>query len=144
MEALDLTKAPPRAPRARLADLDLIMAARTVDKVRATLPGGNLGSYNIPGFSTQMFEALGITEDDFRDAVIHASSDTDVAAWLRKRVTPEKVAAFNAAISARRIEHRLSDETWRKKYPHGAAMPPETPLIDFLSKDDELAFLGAR
>jgi hypothetical protein len=144
MEALDLTKAPPRPPRARLADLDLIMAARTVDKMRATLPGGNLGSYNIPGFSTQMLEAIGVSEDDFHGAVERASSDADVAAWLRERVTPEKVDAFNAAIVARRIEHRLSDEAWRKKYPHAVSMPPETPLIDMLSKDDQLAFFGAR
>jgi hypothetical protein len=59
-------------------------------------------------------------------------------------VTPEKVGAFNAAIVARRIEHRLSDEAWRKKYPHAVSMPPETPLIDMLSKDDQLAFFGAR
>ena len=144
MEALDLTKAPPRSPRARLADLDLIMAARTVDKMRATLPGGNLGAYNIPGFSAQMLEAIGVSEDDFRSAVERASSDADVAAWLRERVTPEKVDAFNAAIVARRIEHRLSDEAWRKKYPHAVSMPPETPLIDMLSKDDQLAFFGAR
>jgi len=144
MDALDLTKKPPRAPRTPLADLDLIMAARTVDKLRASLPGGNLGSYNVPGFSTQMLEAIGISEDDLRAEVAHASSDAEIAAWLRHRVSAEKIDAFNAAISARRVEHRLSDEAWRKKYPHGAAMPPETPLIDFLAKDDELAFLGAR
>ena len=144
MDALDLRKKPPRAPRTPLADLDLIMAARTVDKLRASLPGGNLGSYNVPGFSTQMLEAIGISEDDLRAEVAHASSDAEIAAWLRDRVSAEKIDAFNAAISARRIEHRLSDEAWRKKYPHGAAMPPETLLIDFLAKDDELAFLGAR
>jgi hypothetical protein len=144
MEPLDLTKGPPRSPRTPLVDLDLIMAARTVDKMRASLPGGNLGSYNIPGFSTQMLEAIGVSEDDFRAEVARASSDADIAAWLRDRVNIEKINAFNAAITARRVEHRLNDEVWRKKYPHGAAMPPETPLIDFLSKDDELAFLGAR
>lgn len=144
MGPLDLTKAPPRAPRTPLADLDLIMAARTVDKVRATLPGGNLGAYNIPGFSLQMLEAIGISEDAFRDEVARATSDAEIAAWLRDRVTVEKIDAFNAAITERRVKHRLDDEVWRKKYPHGAAMPPETPLIDFLSKDDELAFLGAR
>jgi hypothetical protein len=144
MEPLDLTKAPPRTPRTPLADLDLIMAARTVDKMRATLPGGNLGAYNIPGFSTQMLEAIGISEDDLRAEVVRASSDADIAAWLRDRVNVETIDAFNTAIAARRIEHRLTDEVWRKKYPHGAAMPPETPLIDFLKKDDELAFLGAR
>ena len=144
MEPLDLTKAPPRAPRAPLADLNLIMAARTVDKVRATLPGGNLGSYNMPGFSIQMLEAIGISEDDFRAEVARASSDADIARWLRDRVNVEKIDAFNEKIQDRRIMHRLDDETWRKKYPHGVAMAPETPLIDFLAKDDELAFLGAR
>ncbi len=144
MDALDLTKAPPRAPRAPLADLNLIMAARTVDKVRASLPGGNLGSYKIPGFSSQMLETIGISEDDFRDAVVGASSDAEIAAWLRGRVSGEKIEAFNAAVTARRIEHRLSDEAWRKTYPHALSMPPETPLVDMLSDDDQLAFFGAR
>jgi Domain of unknown function (DUF5069) len=144
MDALDLTKAPPRPPRTPLAGLDLIMAARTVDKLRASLPGGNLGSYQVPGFSTQMLEALGITEDALRDEVRRASSDDEIAAWIRERTTPEKIAAFNEKIQERRVKHRLDDETWRKKYPRGAEMPPETPLIDMLSKDDELAFFGAR
>ena len=42
MTPLDLTKQPPRSPRAPLGHLDLVMAARTVDKIRATLPGGNI------------------------------------------------------------------------------------------------------
>ena len=54
MDALDLTKQPPRGPRELLPTLDLLMIARTVDKLRATLPGGNLGSYQIPGFSTRL------------------------------------------------------------------------------------------
>lgn len=144
MEALDLTKAPPRGPRTPLASLNLIMAARTVDKMRASLPGGNLGSYNVPGFSVQMLEAIGISEDALRGEVARASTDEDIAAWIRGQTTPEKIAAFNEKIQARRIKDRLDDEVWRKKYPHGVSMPPETPLIDFLSKDDELAFLGAR
>jgi hypothetical protein len=144
MDALDLTKTPPRGPRTPLAGLDLIMAARTVDKVRASLPGGNLGVYNIPGFSIQMLEAIGITEDAFRDEVARASDDAQVAAWIRERTTPETIAAFNEKIQQRRVKHRLDDEVWRKKYPHAVDMPPETLLIDMLSKDDELAFFGAR
>lgn len=144
MDALDLTKTPPRAPRAPLAGLDLIMAARTVDKVRASLPGGNLGSYNVPGFSTQMLEALGITEDAFRDEVARAADDAQIAAWIRERTTPDAISAFNEKIAERRVKHRLEDEAWRKKYPHAVNMPPETPLIDMLTKDDELAFFGAR
>jgi hypothetical protein len=91
-----------------------------------------------------MLEAIGVSEDDFRDAVARASSDAEIAAWLRERVSGEKIEAFNAAVTARRIEDRLSDETWRKAYPHAVSMPPETPLIDMLSQDDQLAFFGAR
>ncbi|MGB6986135.1 MAG: DUF5069 domain-containing protein [Candidatus Aquilonibacter sp.] len=144
MDALDFTKAPPRGPRIPLAGLELIMAARTVDKIRASLPGGNLGAYQIPGFSTQMLEALDINEDALRDEVVRASSDAEIAAWIRERTTPAKIAAFNEKILERRVKHRLDDEAWRKKYPHAVDMPPETPLIDMLSKDDQLAFFGAR
>jgi hypothetical protein len=38
MDALDLTKAPPRAPRETLAGV--VFLPRTIDKMRATLPGG--------------------------------------------------------------------------------------------------------
>jgi hypothetical protein len=144
MEALDLTKAPPRAPRAPLAGLDLIMAARTVDKMRAELPGGNLGAYQIPGFSTRMLEAIGISEGDFREEVIGASNDAEIAAWIRERTTPEDIAASNSALLERRVKHRLDDEAWRKRYPHAVHLPPETPLIDALSEDDQLTFYGAR
>jgi hypothetical protein len=144
MDALDLTKAPPRAPRAPLADLDLIMAARSVDKMRAALPGGNLGDYQVPGFTTRMLDAIGISEDDFRAEVARASNDAEIAAWIRERTTPERLAASNAALESRRVKDRLDDKAWRKRYPHAVSMPPETPLIDILSKDDELAFYGAR
>ena len=144
MDPLDLTKAPPRAPRTPLADLDLIMAARTVDKLRASLRGGNLGAYQVPGFSTRMLETIGVSEDDLRAEVERASSDAEIAAWLRARTTPEKIAASNAGLEERCVKDRLEDEAWRKKYPHAVSMPPETPLIDMLSKDDQLAFFGAR
>lgn len=144
MDALDLRKTPPRGPRVPLAGLDLIMAARTVDKLRASLPGGNLGEYNVRGFSMQMLEAIGITEEAFRDEVARASDDAQIAAWIREGTTPEAIASFNEKIQERRVKDRLDDEMWRKKYPHAMQMPPETPLIDMLTKDDELTFLGAR
>ncbi|HTZ56307.1 MAG TPA: DUF5069 domain-containing protein [Candidatus Acidoferrum sp.] len=144
MDALDLTKAPPRAPRTPLAGLDLIMAARTVDKIRASLPGGNLGAYQIPGFSARLLETIGISEEELRAEVARASTDAEIAAWIQARTTAQKIAEFNTAIVQRCVRDRLEDEAWRKKYPHGVDMPPETPLIDFLSKDDQLAFFGAR
>ncbi|HEY1882314.1 MAG TPA: hypothetical protein VGG51_04665 [Candidatus Cybelea sp.] len=62
MNALNLTKQPPRSPRELLPGLSLLMAARTVDKLRATLPGGTLGEYQITGFSSRLIEALGFPE----------------------------------------------------------------------------------
>ncbi|HWT06548.1 MAG TPA: DUF5069 domain-containing protein, partial [Xanthomonadales bacterium] len=67
MQPLDLTTAPPRAPRESLAGI--VFLPRTIDKMRATLPGGALGAYNIPGFSEMMLEALGIELEAFRAAV---------------------------------------------------------------------------
>ncbi len=69
MDALDLTQRPPRSPRDLLPGLDLLMAARTVDKIRATLPGGNLGQYQITGFSSSLLNRLGIVEGLLREAI---------------------------------------------------------------------------
>ncbi len=51
------------------------MAARTVDKIRATLPGGNIGEYQITGFSSSLLNALGIPEASLRAAIASAASD---------------------------------------------------------------------
>ena len=83
MQPLDLTTAPPRAPREALAGI--VFLPRTIDKVRATLPGGALGAYNIPGFSQMMLEALGIELERSRAAVAEAAKDDDVA-HVRDRV----------------------------------------------------------
>ncbi|MBV9232887.1 MAG: DUF5069 domain-containing protein [Candidatus Eremiobacteraeota bacterium] len=88
MDALDLTRRPPRSPREPLADLDLVMLARTVDKLRATLPGGNLGSYQITGFSSHLLERLGIAEAQLRETIARADSDEAVAAWIRAHSDP--------------------------------------------------------
>ena len=84
MNALDLTKRPPRSPRELLPGLDLLMAARTVDKMRVTLPGGNIGSYQITGFSSRLLERLGIVESLLREAVAGAASDAGDRAMDRR------------------------------------------------------------
>ena len=67
MDALDLRKAPPRRPRAELADV--VFMPRSIDKIRATLPGGDLGAYTISGFTATMFDMLGIALEDVATAV---------------------------------------------------------------------------
>lgn len=91
MEPLDLTKHVPRSPREQLDGL--VMLPRTIDKARATLPGGNLGPYHIAfGMSGILLNALGVSLDDFTQAVRSAKSDEDVAAWLRTKSEPDRYA----------------------------------------------------
>jgi hypothetical protein len=140
MEALDLTKQPPRSPRETLPGLDVLMLARTVDKVRATLPGGNLGAYKIPGFSGRVLEGLGIDEAALRDEVARASGDAEVAAWFAARIDTANAGAINAMILAPTVASRLHDAEWMEKNPVAKTLPPDTPLVDFLILDDREAF----
>jgi hypothetical protein len=140
MDALDLTRRPPRSPRELLPNLDLLMMARTVDKLRATLPGGNIGSYQIPGFSARLLQALEISEDRLRQAVAAAGSDDDVVAWIREHSDPGRYAGANEALLARRIRDRIGDADFDLKYPNAKNLPPEMPLLDFLITDDRESF----
>ena len=143
MDALDLTKQPPRGPRELLPTLDLLMIARTVDKLRATLPGGNLGSYQIPGFSTRLLEALNIREDDLREAVARATSDDEVVAWIREHADPATYSRANAALEGRVVADRIGDPAFVAKYPLVTSLPLDTKLIDMLILDDRAAFADA-
>jgi hypothetical protein len=140
MDALDLSQRPPRSPRELLPGLEVMMIARTVDKLRATLPGGNLGSYQIPGFSSRLLDGLGISEDALRDAVAQAGSDAEVAAWIREHSDAARYPAINAALDERTIAHRIDDAEWAAKYPIAKTLPPQTKLLDFLIVDDEDMF----
>lgn len=140
MDALDLTRRPPRSPRLLLGDLDLLMIARTVDKLRATLPGGNLGEYRIDGFSSRLLEKLGITEDALRAVVARAKDDAEVAEWIRSNTDPSKYEALNVAFEELKVSGRLNDPEWMARYPHAAAVDPEMARIDFLALDDARSF----
>jgi hypothetical protein len=140
MEALDLTRQRPRSPQTLLDDLELLMMARTVDKIRATLPGGNLGVYWMTGFSERMLEALGIEEEALRQAVASASSDKDVAQWVRENSDPSRYEAINVAMQERKIADMLHDDAWVARYPIVKRLPPEMSLFDMLIEDDAEIF----
>ncbi len=144
MDSLDLTRQAPRSPRALLPGLNLVMIARTVDKLRATLPGGNLGSYQIPGFSGHLLKQLGISDQALRDAVANAASDDDVAAWIRDNSDPAAYAAINAEFDAMKIADRLNDAQWMARYPIATTLPPETSRLDLLVADDADMFPPCR
>jgi hypothetical protein len=140
MNALDLTQRPPRSPRELLPGLNLLMAARTVDKIRATLPGGNIGDYQITGFSSSLLNALGIAEGVLRKVIGGAQSDAEVATWIREHTDPERYAEINAKLEGRTVGERLNDPEFLRRYPSARNLPPETSRLDHLIADDVEAF----
>jgi hypothetical protein len=116
------------------------MAARTVDKLRATLPGGNLGEYQITGFSSSLLNALGISEAVLRKVIAQAQSDEEVGAWVREHSDPARYAEINAKLESRTVGERLNDPEFLARYPNVKRLPPETSRLDALAADDDEAF----
>ncbi len=137
MEPLNLATAPPRAPRAEMAGI--VFLARTIDKIRATLPGGNLGAYTIPGFSAMLLEALGIALDDFTSEVAKATSDEEVSSYVRASTTPEKIAAWNTLILAR-LPRGGDRNAAYESYPWLRERPDIILALDVLEEDDRQLF----
>ena len=116
------------------------MAARTVDKLRATLPGGNIGDYQITGFSSSLLNALGITEAALRAAIASSSSDAEVADWIRRQSDPSHYDAINAKFEGFTIGERLNDPKFVARYPLAQRLPPESSRLDLLIADDAETF----
>lgn len=138
MEALDLTKAPPRSPNLEIGGL--LMLARTIDKVRATLPGGNLGDYQIDGFSRHLWKALGLDASGFIEAVTAAKCDDDVVAWVRNHSDQAIYPEVNEKLTARTVGDRIEDPEFVAKYPIASTLPHDTRLLDMLEADDRAVF----
>ena len=138
MEPLNLRLQPPRSPRAELGGL--LFLARTVDKLRTSLPGGDLGEYQLKGFNHWMLEALGVSEDQLREVVATAANDDDVVAWVLNNTTAQAREHANAVLLEPTLASRLERPDFLAKYPVAATLPPELPLLDFLDHDDRACF----
>lgn len=138
MGPLDLTKHPPRPPHDELDGLPML--PRTIDKLRAQLPGGNVGQYRIPGFSERVLKTLNVTEDDLRDAVAKANSDEDVAQWLRAHADTSKYTELAHRLRTRKLGDIEDREDFAQRYPITRGLPPETPLFEIISRDDAEMF----
>ena len=143
MEPLDLTARPPRSCYEELDGLMLL--PRTIDKMRALLPGGNPGVYlinaHIIGISGYLLHRLGVTEDAFRDAVASAQSDTDVATWLRSQTDVSQYPAINESLRKLRRKHVQDQEFFRGLYAEVLAADPQMEYImDIIEADDRLMF----
>lgn len=93
---MDLTKDYPRSPREELDGMMIL--PRAIDKARAQLEG-KLGQYIYFGcpINRMLFNTLGVTEDEFLDAVRTAPDDAAVLEWIHELVRPErdKIEAMN-------------------------------------------------
>lgn len=140
MEALDLTKRPPAHPRTPLGDLDVPMLARTVDKLRAEQAGGDIGAYQIDGFSSRTLEMLGVDLEDLRDEVERAKSNEQVATWIRAHTTPERCKAVAEHFERQTLEARLARPGFLDRYPAAKNMSPNDNMLDVLAADDRDMF----
>jgi hypothetical protein len=140
MQPLDLTKQAPRSPRAPLGNLDLVLAARTVDKLRATLPGGNIGDYQITGFTSRLINRLGIVEHQLRAVIARAESDQEIADWIAAHSDPSRYPEINAEFERQTVGERLGDAAFLERYPSARNLPPQTSRLDHLAIDDAEAF----
>lgn len=142
VEPLDLTAAPPRSPRESLGGL--VMLARTIDKLRAELPGGNRGEYqSVRGLTILQLELLGIARDELLDVVVRAGSDDDVVRWVHAHSDAARYPAINERLS----RYTLADnppERWDfvdQLYPNRPKLPREqVNVFDLLDQDDREAF----
>ncbi len=141
MEPLDLRKSPPRSPKLKLDGL--AMLPRTIDKVRASLPGGDMGVYRIKGFSQTMLDKIGVSEEQLREAVLNAKNDDDVAKWLREHADTSKYSEFTEYILHRSIDDVTDKAAFMERYPILKKRPDIYYLADMLEADDAEMFAGS-
>ncbi len=140
MTPLDLRTRRPRAPREMM--LGFYFLPRTVDKLRAELPGGHLGPYlnHDRGFSAYVVRKLGLDMDEFRKAVGAAPDEPALVEWLAARVDVAGAPTLNAKLESFVVE-RMSPEDQaliRDRHPVMADRPEISKILDILAADDEL------
>ena len=146
MEPLDLTITPPREPRATLLGLKFL--PRTIDKLRAELPGGNIGAYlnHDTGFSAFIVRRVGLDMGELRDAVASAPDETALVTWLRERLDDARVAETNAKLESFTVGRMKPEDQVlvRERHPVLAKRADLDHVLDVLDADDRDAFAGRR
>ena len=137
MESLDLRCAPPRSPRAELGGI--VFLPRSIDKLRATLPGGDLGEYSIAGFTTKMLDQLGIGIAELTTVVAAAATDDDVAAFVSAHARAGGGDDWNAFVLNREVYNGDRDDAI-KDIPWLAEHPEIRLAVDLLAHDDRRTF----
>ncbi len=145
MTPLDLRKQRPRGARETM--LGFYLLARTIDKLRAELPGGNLGPYlnHDTGFSAYVVRRLGLDMNELRNAAADAPDEAAVVEWLAARIDPATAPALNAKLETFVVERLSPDDQIlvRQRHPVMADRPELSKILDILDADDELMFVSS-
>ena len=136
MTPLNLRLGPPRGPRERLAGL--VFTARLIDKLRASLPGGELNGYlATTGFSELWGYYTKVDLNALRDAVAALPSEIDVERWIDERTSGLDKDRINERLE-RFDSSRTPDELraqFERFYP--AELRERYPIVlDLLEADD--------
>jgi len=137
MEPLSFATAPPRGPREQLAGI--VYTARVIDKLRASLPGGELNGYLArEGFSEMWQYYTGIDLVELRDIVARAATEDEVEAWIVERTAHVDREKINGRMQ--RYDARRMPEDRRERYDsvYPTELRAQCPIIfDLLEADDE-------
>lgn len=138
MTPLDLRMHPPRGPRETLVGFYFL--ARTIDKLRAELPGGDLGPFlnHDTGFSAYVVRRLGLDMNDLRGAVAESAGEDALVEWLRARIDVSTAAALNAKLETFVVERMKPEDRRlvRSRHPVMANRPELSKILDILEADD--------
>lgn len=143
MEPLDLTQRPPRSCYAELDGL--IFMPRTIDKLRAFLPGGNPGSYvidgPIKGLSRFLLEQLQIDDRELLKVIAVAQNEDEVAVWIRARTDAARYPDLNALLRRIKPKHAEDPAVFARLYAETITHHPELEtIIDIVEADDRRLF----
>ena len=143
--APDLTRCPPRSPRTRLGGFAHL--PRLIDKARAHV-AGTVGEYHYDCGMDQHFWAFsGIKAKDFIKPVRAGRSDSELLAYVLKRMKPKRTQAEIVAWSAW-FENRAPGAVEGREFFDGvvAKIGPEREDIstwfEMLELDDFVSFGG--
>jgi hypothetical protein len=140
--AKDLTKEPPRSPRARVGGYALL--ARMADKGRATI-NGTAGEYHFDcPLDNILFGFKGVKGAEVKPLLEHGKTDEEIAKWLDTHGTPKtaaEVKAWSDSVETIRPYNNPEKREWFAGECAKVGLKPEnTTLVDYLEADDRASY----
>ena len=139
---LDLTTQAPHSARKRIGGFAI--AARTVDKCRASL-AGTLGEYHYDcPLDNVLFSFKGINGEQFKAAVRAAKTYEEIGDWLQAngtKKTPAEIKAWSDGVEADSPMKNPEKRAYFIENCSKLGLNPETSTtFDWLEEDDRASF----